>query len=591
MFSKTPFFPLFGAVLLAAGCVSPGPIFEDGKTPRAAEALPAKASILVLSSVETHLDEAGDYCVMPLDAKEARKWLAAPVKDFGVFQLHEIVDSPEMFDSDFLVTLRVVNHRVKYQGRNRWFWPNLGVWLLIWFPSWWIPDETFTADIDIEVSIREKGAAEPMFTKMLNASAVQHLNDMDRGWTPLAIVNSRFDEANYRKAARHLDLRLWRKILPELADVMIEEFPKEIKDTGWKAPATRRAIVVGIGEDPVQEDARDMARFLVEECDFAEENVIPVIAGWEDLLRFRAEDPEASPFVRLGGLLDRWKHKSFRERDDVIFYFAGDGVLLEDGTPALVTETEGQGRIRVSRLTDSMGGFGSSLIILDAGFKSGGGIRCAAEENTADFWKFANETAKARSIVVLAAKPGEEGLVDPESGRAVCSRFMKNALLGRADKNADARTTPEELTEYLVSQMRGYAAVLGRPGEVFVHAPRGSRLPTEERDVQVFTDRALVVGVGKGGPIKDAERVAEFLKGKAGFTEDNVVLVRALEEEGSGGGAPESDPLASALTVLRKRMIGIEGDRERLFLFYAGKGAILEGGTPALITGPGREST
>jgi hypothetical protein len=577
--------PFLGA-LLFAGCVSPGPIFEGGK-PKAEVTIPAKASILVMSSVETKLDEGGNSCTFPVNAAEARKWLASTVQDFGVFQLHEIVDSPEMFDSDFLVTLRVVNHRVKYQGRNKWFWPNMGIWFLIWFPSWWIPDETFQADMDVEVTIREKGVPEPMFQKTLNASAVQNLNDLDRGWTPLAIVNNGFDEDNYKKAARHLDMRLWRKILPALADVMIEEFPKEVKEAEWTAPATRRAVVVGIGEEPVREDARNMAKFLAQECGFEEENITSIIAGWEDLLEFRAKDPEGAPFVVLGGLLDRWKHKLFRERDDVVFYFAGDGVLLDDGTPAIVTETGGQGRLRISRLTESLDGFGSSLILLDAGFKSGGGSRSAEAESTADFWKFAKSVSEARSIVVLAAKPGEEGLVDPETERGVCTEFVKDALLGRADKNADSRTTPAELDEYLSSQMRGYGAVLGRPAEVFVHAPRGSRLATEERNVQVFTDRALVVGIGEKGPMADAERVAPFLKEKAGFTEDNVVLVRAMEGRED---VEEPDPMDKALTILKERMTGIPGDRERLFFYFAGKGAILEGGVPALVTGEGEQN-
>jgi hypothetical protein len=464
----------------AAGCAG-GPGEIDTSPFRPPSPLRAKAAFVFESTVPRQVDRAAEACSVPLDAEEARKILLEPLVSLDVFQTQEIVKTGEGLDSDFLVFVRASNHRVKYHGRNRWWIPNLVVWFLVLVPSWWVPDETFAAELTVEVSVTETRTGKIVFSKEINASAIRHLNDLDRGWSLLAIVDNTLDEDNYREAARHLDLDLWEKIVPSALEALGVEFTREMAAAKWAPEGTTRALVVGVGEEGNLSDADRMASYLRGPGGIPRENIVLIKAGWEEVLQALAKAPESRPYERVRKTLDEWRALPFPERDRVFLYFSGQGTLMPDGAPAIVTETGGEGRVRLTRILDSLARFSASTVVIDAGFRAEGGVRSFRGGGKADLEAFEKMIEASPATLILAAPPGAEGLESPKAGTGVCTDYVLKAAQGRADRDADGTTTPAELIEYLKAQLRGFALILGREAQPYVRAPGRDWLPAGEK--------------------------------------------------------------------------------------------------------------
>lgn len=470
---------LLGLLFLGViGCAD----FETriGPFPRAPRTIPAKAALYIHSDLGLYYDRDNDTCVLPIDHREALDKLGYPLARMNVFQKTEVVETPDAGNADFLVSLSVPNHRITYKGHNQWYPVAIGLWFLVLAPAWWVPDEVFEAELDVEIAVTDCLTGKEIYRKALHASATRHLNDLERGWTPVAVFNDNFDEENFRLAVRRLDMDLWKIVHEDLFEALTEELPAALEENRWRPRYTDRAIVVGIGDDDVFQDAEAVAAFLKDKAGFEEEErllVIKVRPG-EPVLLEEGELP-VDPFEKVFAAIREWKNIPFPERNRIVFYFAGKGALLDDGSPALVSSAGEGGKTPLAKVLEPLEELMASTVILDVGFDPAGGPRSFAGGRIPDLKTFEAAFTAVRPGLVLVARPGEACLLDPVTGRGALTRVLLRAMEGGADLDEDGEVTGEEALQYFDSQLRGFAAAIGAEAEPFLRFPEEAWVPLQ----------------------------------------------------------------------------------------------------------------
>ncbi|MHC4597727.1 MAG: hypothetical protein ACYS47_01855 [Planctomycetota bacterium] len=101
--------------------------------------------------------------------------------------------------------------KVTYIGRNGLWWPSLIVWLLAWFPSWLIPDETFGMEVWGAVEVVDLAAGASLGSYAALGSVQKGLNDLQRGFHLLGIFRAPacLNRLNYRSVRRRLADPTW----------------------------------------------------------------------------------------------------------------------------------------------------------------------------------------------------------------------------------------------------------------------------------------------------------------------------------------------------------------------------------------------
>jgi hypothetical protein len=101
--------------------------------------------------------------------------------------------------------------KVTYVGRNIWWWPSLIAWLLAWFPSWVIPDETFSMEMWGAVEIRDPAKDETLASFAAVGSVAKGLDDIQRGFHLFGIFRAPacLNKYDYRSVRRRLRDRAW----------------------------------------------------------------------------------------------------------------------------------------------------------------------------------------------------------------------------------------------------------------------------------------------------------------------------------------------------------------------------------------------
>ncbi|MHC4780432.1 MAG: hypothetical protein ACYTFG_17820, partial [Planctomycetota bacterium] len=169
---KTSIVAALGCTLwisLFAGCGSLPSLdpFElpQGKAVKARVAAPdsARLGVAVAYPVEEWTKSREDFghaVRLKVDGSEIREGFADAFKRLGLFEgVVEVgdgtifeQDSPYIDEArdrgmDLLLVLRPTQNRVSYSGHNGNYVPSLLLWVLFWFPSWWIADEDFTSEM------------------------------------------------------------------------------------------------------------------------------------------------------------------------------------------------------------------------------------------------------------------------------------------------------------------------------------------------------------------------------------------------------------------------------------------------------------
>ncbi len=465
------------AVAACAGCINT--TLPEPPMVRADKPLAAKALIYVQSMLGTSLDAASDSCTLPVDELQARWGLVSPILGLELFAVTGSIDPAEvpperLLDhckadgADFLLHFKITGHRISYLGTNAWLWPNIFVWMCTWIASYWVPDEKFTADIQVDAEVRDVRTGRSAFSKNLKVTGMRNLNDFNRGWSPLVLICPSFDEDNFREAAVHLDRDLWPRVRSEVTGAFSKEFTETLNAGGWKPPSANRALVVGIGPESCLKDADAMAAFLLDKAGYAKENVMVLKAAAAGGTRATKD-----AFAAFDSMLKEWARLAFADRDTALVYFAGTGASKSSG---LSLAFGGENAADLAEVVPILDRFRSSALLLDCGFNPKGMGRSLASSAGLMDASWLSRTVSGRNVMVFAAASAGGQAVE-EEGRGVFTRALIRGLEGRADMDGDGITSIDEIAKYVASEIQGYAAMMGARAEPFFKAPAGSWMP------------------------------------------------------------------------------------------------------------------
>ncbi len=272
---------------------------------------------------------------------------------------------------DYLVIPRVRANFVSYKGANdAWWWPGLIGWIFAWIPTYFVPDETFEAYLDIELEIYNvrlgstimaqnpellgvgfeaelAEALEPakVFGWAENDTQDADISDLDMGFVtsvPWSAVTVRFfgrswgvlEAGNFVNVSELVTPPVLAKNLAEICKQLVDNFAIAVRDREDELQASaakdRFAIIVGVGKysDPAfeyyskndkqeqisfaAEDAQAMYDFLLKDCGFRKQDMALLIND----AATRAE------------IIKQITKRKNSLRDDLLFiYFAGHSAI------------------------------------------------------------------------------------------------------------------------------------------------------------------------------------------------------------------------------------------------------------------------
>jgi hypothetical protein len=273
----------------------------------------------------------------------------------------------EAFDknADLVLTLRVRKNSVRYVERNSWYVPNLFNFFFNIWPAWFVADERYGGDVEVDAMLRGVGSEKVVWKKSYAATVEKDVRELDRGWMFLGTltVPGYLDLENYVQAGS--------MVLPharnEIARQVAADLSKLSKDMESGAIATglghTLGVFVGVGRYksipdllPSSDDARKLSQAMITTGAMPTRNAVVLIEGG------------ATRDKVLAAVRERARRATPRET--MLFYFAGFGftangdgwLATNDFDPKRPTATS----ISFSELAGALAsGKGRPVVILD----------------------------------------------------------------------------------------------------------------------------------------------------------------------------------------------------------------------------------
>ncbi|MHC5037834.1 MAG: caspase family protein [Planctomycetota bacterium] len=369
-------------------------------------------------------------------------------------------------DADFLLKLRAHKLEVKYEGRNRWFLPNLLLWGAFVFPSWWVPDETFSARVDLEAVLVSQRSGMLVGSHTASVFLKRDLDDFQRGWFPLGILLSPavFSRGNWRCVAREVLWPALRKAEVDLAKWMNGAFRDRVEAGEMQTlTSTTFALTVGISKyaslkiHNLREPRREAAvltQFLTD----------PQLGGVPADQVLTLTDDKATRSAVLEGL-EAVLVKAPRAPDMALIYISGYGAVLktpQGPTHVLMTyesdpEKPAGPFLSLKALQDilSRSNAGRIIVVIDAGFAGSHYDRAATPPplHGKKLYGLCSEmVVPGRGFVVLVER-------EASTGEGAFLPDFTAALAGKGDLNQDGIITGAEIKTYFgkVHPASGYS--------------------------------------------------------------------------------------------------------------------------------------
>jgi hypothetical protein len=407
---------------------------------------------------------------------------------------------------DLLLVLRPTRSRVAFQGHNGWFVPSLALWVLLWFPSWWVADEDFVSEVAVRASLLRVADGKEIHAGDWSGTFEAALNDFQRAWVILGLVRvpGALEPADYEEIGTTLSPHAYNlaKIaaMKDLVSFVGTTLPKVRaaapvvapkpgpgipggtgtgpgpkppgEGTGHKPEPPpvrprRLAVVVGAGSFRdagiaavpfAAEDAAAFAGHLRDKAGFAGGDV-KVLAGEEATL---ARVREA--------LLDLAKGPGHPD-DLLVFYYAGRGMVQKGATQPrlfLALGDTNPGNLTLSalfvpELADALAKApGRVRVVLDASFSGGNASRSQGEAVSGGQDVLRQSFgSRDRWACLYAAGDGTGALALDEVSRGLFTHFLVKGLAGEAEADGTDGVSVDEIAKYLAKNVPATADFLG----------------------------------------------------------------------------------------------------------------------------------
>jgi hypothetical protein len=258
---------------LAAGCASLPPLdlFElpDGKEVKASvtEADPAKLGVALAYPLEDWAnckEDFGHAVRLRLDGHRVRSDFAGDLGKLGLFEAVEEVGDQSIHEDnalyleearrkglDLLLVLTPTQNRVSYKGHGSMYVPSLVLWVLFWFPSWWVADEVFTSEVQFEGTLLRVKDGRPVHQGDWKGSFETALDDFQRNWRMWGIlrVPGALDTGDYEDVGEILSPHAFNRtkldLMKDLSDFVKTRWPS------LRSAAVRPPVVEKPKPEPV----------------------------------------------------------------------------------------------------------------------------------------------------------------------------------------------------------------------------------------------------------------------------------------------------------------------------------------------------
>ena len=457
-------------VLLGGGCASTQPAAK--LTPRrSGPALPYRLLVAMpeqaYDSAALNRDPSQQYSVNR-DPASLQRALLEGLRSESVFEEVDLLaieekglDPMEVAagqGADLVLHTRVKRRVASYVGKNGYYIANLFVWFMAWIPSWWVVDETYALEIEVEAELRSVHSGRSVFSRTPRARVERDLDDFERGWQFLGIVRvpGSLGPENWRS----VDRTLAPETEADLAGAIGTQIRQHLEATAGseefqRAFSRRYAVVIGVSD--FEDYAFSDLRFAAADAEdvmahVVERDGIPV-HNTRKLVNTRATRE------RIREAIEGFVRRGSGEDDEVLIYFAGYGAW-KGGKAYLVTYDTDSERIPETALPlDDLvrpeeGAAGPSVtLILDAPFlQTEFRGREAGEPEVLSLREGLQGLLRSRRHRVLTACQIGEGSIeldDFENG--LFTHYLLEGLAGRAGTAGDDRVTWEEAFEFAKS--------------------------------------------------------------------------------------------------------------------------------------------
>jgi hypothetical protein len=357
--------------------------------------------------------------------------------------------------ADILFSADVKGCTVSLLGTNSRYTTAFIVWLFSPLVSWCVADETYTADLVIDVSLTATENGKQIWAKSITSNVKCDLDDFQRGvkifrfWPTPGTLSER----NWRSAMQTLAPHLEQKFQLDLISSVSSEVPQP------SLPKRNFAIVVGVNN--YSDSTLPAPKYASNDADTLAQILSKKESGYFKVSLLKDSDATVE---RIGKEITAIADEKYVEVVNILFYFAGLGAttLSQDGTSAqylLTCEvaqplagdkgTPASALLSLERLSELLATVNakSRIVILDAGFflTQGRSIGVVGETKEGAP-SYSTKMLSTENLSFISACQANETAVEMESlSHGLFSKYLIDGLSGTADVNADQKVTTEEL--------------------------------------------------------------------------------------------------------------------------------------------------
>jgi|GEM_PF-2039561 len=515
---------VFATGLLAVGCASLPPLdvfeMDEGKSVKASvtETDPARLGVAVAYQAEEWSrarEERGHAFRLVLDGNEVRREFTRDLGKLGLFAgVQEIGEKAIVQDAapylaearrknlDLLLVLEPRRYQVAYRGHNGMFAPNLALWVLFWFPSWWIADEVFASEVSFRGTLFRVDDGRKIHAADWKGTFETALDDFQRNWRFWGIfrVPASLDEDDFRKVGRTLSPHAMNlskiDLMKDLAGFVKERWPAMRSSPTGPEPEPGNEPgeepepepEPGPGTEPPAPDAPRRLALVIGAGTFLDADVPPVDYAAQDAsamasyLEKYQRFPSASVKVLTGKqaslsavkeALATLAQTPGHPEDVRVVYFAGRGLARPSGAGArlylLLHDSRPENPVRTALALSDLGEKlaacpgGKVRLLLDTSFSGANASRSFGETIPGAVETLENLFA-SRSGCAFVYGAGKNGsaLELEEAAGGLFTHFFLKGLQGEADADRDKTIRLEELRVYLARYVGQTADFLGK---------------------------------------------------------------------------------------------------------------------------------
>ncbi len=360
---------------------------------------------------------------------------------------------------DLVVLPRLARYEAVFAGTNGLYLPNWALWFMLWFPSWWVADERYAVEAEVDVEVVDVRSERTVRRAIFGGRVERDLDDHDRGLTFLGLpyYPGSLEPEHYAQAAGvlapHVERELALSLVADARGPLREALAEGAVNRG-----TTFAVTAGVSR---------YSSYAAHNLKFASSDAV----AWHALLSVRSGAVPAKNHALLlddratrAGLLAAVDEAVARARpeDAVVVYFAGYGATAGgklvlapfDADPAALERT-GVGLDEVSeRLARAR--IRGAAIVLDCGFAGPQAGRSLLPDPAVAPWP-----PLERVSILAACGPGERTLELDDLGRGLFTHHMVAALSGEADRDRDGRVALAEAFAVAAERAAAQAALEG----------------------------------------------------------------------------------------------------------------------------------